>query len=160
MRWLSQIARAVHYAHQRGILHRDLKPGNILIDADGKPFLTDFGLAKMTESNVSLTGSQSLLGTPEYASPEQLTGYSPDSLTGQRTVSAATDVWSLGVTLFELVAGRLPFCAESYEELVREVLSLRCAPNGSLLRVCLELTCSNDGAGMWCLTMSLPKSSL
>src|SRR5512138_1419601 len=71
---VSQIARAVHYAHQRGIQHRDLKPGNILLDAEGRPYVSDFGLAKFLDRDSSLTLSSSMLGSPAYMSPEQAAG--------------------------------------------------------------------------------------
>ena len=71
---MAQVARAVHHAHQRGVLHRDLKPGNILFDADGDAALTDFGLAKLTYADTAVTMSQSMLGTPQYMSPEQAAG--------------------------------------------------------------------------------------
>jgi len=113
--WLIPIARAVHYAHQRGILHRDVKPGNILVDHEGKAYLTDFGLAKMTGSTVSMTGSRSSLGTPQYASPEQLDGRT-------REVTTASDVYSLGAVLYELLVGRPPFVGNTPVATVRQVL--------------------------------------
>src|SRR5260370_19064623 len=68
---MATVARAVHHAHQRGILHRDLKPGNILIDAQGQPHITDFGLAKRVASDARQTQSGAIVGTPSYMSPEQ-----------------------------------------------------------------------------------------
>jgi serine/threonine-protein kinase len=77
-RLVSTVARAVHYAHQRGILHRDLKPTNILLDDQGQPHVTDFGLAKLAEDDSGLTMSAAILGTPAYMSPEQHRGKAKD----------------------------------------------------------------------------------
>ena len=93
------MASAVHYAHQRGVLHRDLKPGNILIDAQGEPHVTDFGLAKLLEQESGLTVTEAILGSPGYMAPEQASGKS-------REVTIAVDTYSLGVVLFELLADR------------------------------------------------------
>ncbi|MGH2626686.1 MAG: serine/threonine-protein kinase [Anaerolineales bacterium] len=98
-RWIRQAAAALDFAHQRGVIHRDVKPSNILVDKDGNAYLTDFGLARLAESSGSLTGSL-LLGTPAYVSPEQARSDGID---------ARTDQYSLGVILFQLVTGRLPF---------------------------------------------------
>ncbi len=101
---LEQIASALDFAHQRGILHRDVKPGNILIDERGWIYLSDFGLAKIVESSVQLTGSGVGVGTPAYMSPEQGQGL---------TVDARTDVYALGVILFEMLTGHVPYEAET-----------------------------------------------
>ena len=111
---LAAVARAVHYAHQRGILHRDLKPANILIDADGAPFVADFGLAKFTESDSSLTVSGAVLGTPTYMAPEVAAG-------GARAATVAADIYSLGSILYEWTAGRPPFAAETTMEMLRQI---------------------------------------
>ena len=102
---LLPIARALDYAHKRGVLHRDVKPANILITEDGDPLLSDFGIAKMLESGqeTQLTGTGVGIGTPEYMAPEQWTG----------KVLLQTDVYALGIVLYELVTGRKPFTADT-----------------------------------------------
>lgn len=104
LEFIEQIAGALDLAHERGILHRDIKPSNILIDDRGWIYLSDFGLAKMVEGSVQLTGSGVGVGTPAYMSPEQGQGL---------PVDARTDVYSLGVVLFEMLTGRVPFEAET-----------------------------------------------
>jgi serine/threonine protein kinase len=101
---LKQIAAALEHAHDLGILHRDVKPGNILIDEKGWIYLSDFGLAKMVEGSVQLTGSGVGVGTPAYMSPEQGQGLPVDE---------RTDVYSLGVVLYEMLTGRVPYEAET-----------------------------------------------
>jgi serine/threonine protein kinase/Tfp pilus assembly protein PilF len=110
---VAKVARAVHYAHERGILHRDLKPGNILLDARGEPLLTDFGLAKWLETATDLTRSLTLFGTPGYIAPEQAHGRAAD-------LTAAADIYSLGAILFDLLAGRPPFLGENALDVVRQ----------------------------------------
>jgi len=100
--FIAKVARTVHYAHEHGILHRDIKPGNILLDADGEPHLTDFGLARLVEQGSTVTGSLEVMGTPSYMAPEQAVG-------NNAAVGRATDVYGLGAVLYELLTGHAPF---------------------------------------------------
>ncbi len=105
-RVMARVARAVQYAHDSGILHRDLKPGNILIDAESEPCITDFGIAKQVKGKANLTVTGQVLGTPGFMAPEQARGKSDLS-------SPAVDIYSLGAVLYYLLTGRPPFVAES-----------------------------------------------
>ncbi len=111
---LVKIARAVHHAHQHGVLHRDLKPTNILIDTHGEPHLTDFGLAKIIEDAAHSAPSAATLGTPSYMAPEQAAGLG-------MPVTVAADVYGLGAVLYEILSGRPPFTDGSPLEILRRV---------------------------------------
>ena len=102
---MAKVARAVQYAHEQGILHRDLKPGNILLDGRGEPLVSDFGLAKWLEPTGHLTRTPTVFGTPGYIAPEQVNG-SAGNLT------PAADIYSLGAVLFDLLTGQPPFTGE------------------------------------------------
>lgn len=113
-RFVATAARAVHHAHSRGVLHRDLKPSNFLLDEQGAPHVADFGLAKLSDSDSSLTLSTSVLGTPAYMAPEQAAGHAKDAGT-------PADIYALGAVLFELLTGRPPFLGKSALEVLRLV---------------------------------------
>lgn len=101
-----KVARAVHYAHEQGVLHRDLKPGNVLIDSHGEPLVSDFGLARCEAVSSYLTRSLSSFGTPGYIAPEQADGPAAQ-------LTPAADVYSLGAILFELLTGQTPFVGDN-----------------------------------------------
>jgi serine/threonine-protein kinase len=109
-----EITRAIQHAHQRGILHRDLKPGNILLDEHGQPQVTDFGLAKRFGTDSSLTESGAILGTPSFMAPEQAAGR-------KALLTTLTDVYGLGAVLYALLTGHAPFVAETVIETIEQV---------------------------------------
>jgi hypothetical protein len=112
--YLEPIARAVQYAHDRGVLHRDLKPGNIMVDADDRPYLIDLGLCKSLEATDYTSGDGRPLGTAEYMPPEQARG--------DKDVGFEGDVYGLGATLFTLVTGSPPFTGSSPAVVLRKVI--------------------------------------
>jgi predicted Ser/Thr protein kinase len=114
-RILVEVARAIHFAHEHGVLHRDLKPSNILLDRQGRAHVTDFGLAKQISDAVSLTRTGAVLGTPAYMAPEQAAG-------ARGQVGRPSDVYSLGVILYHMLTGRPPFQAASPVDMVLMVL--------------------------------------
>jgi len=109
-KWSSDVivkmAEALEYAHSRGVIHRDIKPSNILLDAEGQPVLADFGIARLVqgEGEANLTAAGMVMGTPAYMAPEQLSGDQPD---------ARSDIYALGVVLYQLLSGRAPFTGDT-----------------------------------------------
>src|SRR5258708_35675662 len=113
---IAKVARTVHYAHEHGILHRDIKPGNILLDAKGEPHLTDFGLARLVEAESTVTRTREVLGTPSYMAPEQAAGETTK-------LGKATDVYGLGAVLYQLLTNHLPFAGGTTYETIRLLLN-------------------------------------
>src|SRR5499427_6571350 len=109
---IAKVARTVHYAHEHGILHRDIKPGNILLDQKSEPHLTDFGLARLVESESTVTRTLEVLGTPSYMAPEQAVG-------NNSVVGSVTDVYGLGAVLYQLLTGQPPFAGGTTYETIR-----------------------------------------
>jgi TolB-like protein/predicted Ser/Thr protein kinase/Tfp pilus assembly protein PilF len=112
---IAKVARTVHYAHEHGILHRDIKPGNILLDRKGEPHLTDFGLARLIETESTVTRTMEVLGTPSYMAPEQAVG-------NNDAISSATDVYGLGAVLYQLLTGQPPFAGGTTYETIKLLL--------------------------------------
>src|SRR5438128_5608354 len=112
---IPKVARTVHYAHEHGILHRDIKPGNILLDAKGEPNLTDFGLARLIETESTVTRTMEVLGTPSYMAPEQAVG-------NNAAVGKATDVYGIGAVLYQLLTGQPPFAGGTTYETIKLLL--------------------------------------
>ena len=121
---IAKVARTVHYAHEHGILHRDIKPGNILLDQKGEPHLTDFGLARLIESESTVTRTLEVLGTPSYMAPEQATGNNPAGA----GLTSATDVYGLGAVLYQLLTGHPPFAGGTTYETIKLVLDTEPRP--------------------------------
>jgi len=118
---IAKLARTVHYAHEHGILHRDIKPGNILLDGKGEPHLTDFGLARLVETESTVTRTLEVLGTPSYMAPEQAIGNNAD-------LTSATDVYGLGAVLYQLLTRRPPFAGGTTYETIRLLLDTEPRP--------------------------------
>src|SRR4030095_10176528 len=112
---IAKVARTVHYAHEHGILHRDIKPGTSLLDGKGEPHLTDFGLARLVETESTVTGTMEVLGTPSYMAPEQAVG-------NNARISNATDVYGVGAVLYQLLTGHPPFAGGTTYETIKLLL--------------------------------------
>ena len=120
------LARAIAEAHRLGLIHRDLKPGNVLLAADGTPKITDFGLAKSLNLDSGLTGTEAILGTPSYMAPEQAEGKAKE-------VGPLADVYALGTILYELLTGRPPFKGTTIQETLEQVKSAEAVPPSRLV---------------------------
>src|SRR6266487_3747842 len=118
---IAKVAHTVHYAHEHGILHRDIKPGNILLDEKGEPHLTDFGLARLVESESTVTRTLEVLGTPSYMAPEQAVG-------NNAAIGSVTDVYGLGAVLYQLLTGQPPFAGGTTYETIRLLLNTEPRP--------------------------------
>src|SRR5213082_1374726 len=112
---IAKVAHTVHYAHEHGIVHRDIKPGNILLDVKGEPHLTDFGLARLVETESTMTRTLEVLGTPSYMAPEQAMG-------NNAAISSVTDIYGLGAVLYQLLTGQPPFAGGATYETIKLLL--------------------------------------
>ncbi len=118
--YVEQIARAIHFAHQNGIVHRDIKPSNVLVDESGRPRVTDFGLAKHVDRGDDLTLTGQIMGTPAYMAPEQITNRRGE-------IGPACDIYGMGALFYELLTGRPPFTARDHFSTLLQVLE--CEPH-------------------------------
>src|SRR5262245_13282352 len=118
---ISKLAHTVHYAHEHGILHRDIKPGNVLLDVKGEPHLTDFGLARLVESESTVTRTVEVLGTPSYMAPEQAAG-------NNTKLTNATDVYGVGAVLYQLLTGHPPFAGGTTYDTIKLLLETEPRP--------------------------------
>ncbi len=141
---IQEIASGLDYAHQQGIIHRDIKPDNILLDPDGHPHIADFGCARSIEDDTNLTIDGSILGTPIYMSPEQASGKANEA-------DARTDIWSLGIMLFEMVSGEKPFKGQLSDLL----FAIRNNDAPSLRKIDREISVDIDTICQKCLTRDL-----
>jgi serine/threonine protein kinase len=132
LRLLETVARAIDHAHRQGVVHCDLKPSNVLLDAQGEPVVSDFGLARMPLGEADREGAGRIVGTPAYMAPEQVIGDGP--------LTPATDVWALGVMLYEALGGRRPFTAATLAELQQVITAEEPVP--------LEQLCPEAGEGL------------
>ncbi len=123
-RLFTQLAEALGYAHDRGVIHRDMKPSNVLVDARGGVFLTDFGIAKLMEGAAQFTATGAITGTPAYMSPEQAQG---------DKIDLRSDIYSLGIVLYEMITGRVPFEAETPLAVILKQLQAPLPPPSSVL---------------------------
>jgi tetratricopeptide (TPR) repeat protein len=114
---LARMARGLDHVHSRGVLHRDVKPANVLIGSDGQPRITDFGLAKLSDASLSLTQDGDIIGTPVFMSPEQIQGQ-------QKLVGPSTDVWALGVILYVMLTNELPFRGRTVDTVSQAVVQM------------------------------------
>jgi len=118
---IAKVARTVHYAHEHGILHRDIKPGNILLDTQGEPHLTDFGLARLVETESTVTRTMEVMGTPSYMAPEQARGQNEQ-------ITPATDVYGLGAVLYQLLTDHPPFAGGTSYQTIQLLLDTEPRP--------------------------------
>jgi serine/threonine protein kinase/Tfp pilus assembly protein PilF len=118
---IAKVARTVHYAHEHSILHRDIKPGNILLDQKGEPNLTDFGLARLLDTESTITRTVEVMGTPSYMAPEQATGKNAE-------LTSATDVYGLGAVLYQLLTDHPPFAGGTTYETIKLLLDTEPRP--------------------------------